>query len=59
MRQLAAGNLKQLLTAYSISKVSLDSFLVGESVIPKSDTAIDLGTLWDSELKGTRRGPNG
>ena len=33
-----------------ISKVSLDSFLVGESVIPKSDTAVNLGTLWDSEL---------
>ncbi len=33
-----------------INKVSLDSFLVGDSVIPKSDSAVNLGTTWDSEL---------
>ncbi len=33
-----------------VNKVSIDSFLVGESLIPKSDMAPNLGTLWDSEL---------
>ncbi len=33
-----------------ISKVTLDSFEMGNVTIPKSDDALNLGTLWDSEL---------
>ncbi len=33
-----------------VKKVSIDSFRIGESIIPKSDTATNLGVHWDSEL---------
>ncbi len=33
-----------------VKKVTLDSFQMGNTVIPKSEQALNLGCLWDSEL---------
>ncbi len=33
-----------------VKKVSIDSFQIGDTIIPKSELATNLGVLWDSEL---------
>ncbi len=38
-----------------VKNVTLELFQMGNTVIPKSDQAVNLRCLWDSEFEGSRK----